>query len=370
LTVLALAGLVSLAFASTAMATYQPRLVVSPTSPAASGAGSTITVSQAQTDDPTARLAIYVPSGYTVQTTAAPGTQLGLVTASVVAADLGGTLLPLTGNVVVHNPANPDESTVAASVTQCTGTATHAAIWVLVLQAAGQTLRVPVAVDPTTGAEATFSSYKLVICLPPPDVPAGTPGRATFGAKLVRATMTLSNITNPAANGSYLWRTVFTPYTPGTGRPNAVGTVEAQSTVALPTRLAIAARLVKHVVRVTVTVKGKRVVRLVNRYTMSVTGIVTRASGASGVRVTISTSPRLRCRGSSTTGAQGTVTYSCGALTKGRSYSARLRATITASEVACVSPLPATSVPGGCLANTIAGRSLTSVTRTVRVPRT
>ena len=42
-------------------------------------------------------------------------------------------------------------------------------------------------VDPVSGAAAAFASFTIQVCLPPPDVPAGTPGRATFGAKLVDA---------------------------------------------------------------------------------------------------------------------------------------------------------------------------------------
>ena len=54
-------------------------------------------------------------------------------------------------------------------------------------------------------ANETASGYqaKLVVCLPPPDVPAGTPGRATFGAKLFSATFGASAITQPVASGDY-----------------------------------------------------------------------------------------------------------------------------------------------------------------------
>ena len=54
-------------------------------------------------DDPTARVAIYIPTGYQIAT-AAPGTKLGDVTATAAAADLGGAILPLTGELDAVDP--------------------------------------------------------------------------------------------------------------------------------------------------------------------------------------------------------------------------------------------------------------------------
>ena len=68
--------------------------------------------SSANTDDPTARVSIYIPTGYQVDTTTGVGTKLGDVTATAAAADLGGAVLPLTGELDV---AAPD----AASAAQC-----------------------------------------------------------------------------------------------------------------------------------------------------------------------------------------------------------------------------------------------------------
>ncbi len=71
------------------------------------------------------------------------------------AADLGGALLPLTGTVQVRAAngtylSGTTQVPIAAAATQCTGTATHTAYWVLILQAAGQTLELPVFVDQVT----------------------------------------------------------------------------------------------------------------------------------------------------------------------------------------------------------------------------
>ena len=82
-------------------------------------------------DDPTARVAIYVPTGYQINTAAAPG-KIGDVAATAAAADLGGAILPLTGELDVVGP-NPTQG-------QCLGSSTAAAYWDLHLTAAGQML--------------------------------------------------------------------------------------------------------------------------------------------------------------------------------------------------------------------------------------
>src|SRR5207302_1917715 len=98
-------------------------------------------------------------------------------------------------------------------------------------------------VDATSGPEASVGSYKLQVCLPPPDVPAGTPGRSAFGAKLFHAKLTLTNVfTTPSTPNIYWWRAVFTPYTPGAGTPNAAGTVEARSAALVPITVTLTAK--------------------------------------------------------------------------------------------------------------------------------
>ena len=145
---------------------------------------------------------------------------------------------------------------LSAAATQCTGTATHGAFWILNLTASGQTLQVPAYVDdvPLTVPLSDIANNTIQICLPPPDVPAGTPGRATFGAKLVSATFISEVFSVPP--GSYTWRAVVTPYTPGRGTANPAGTVEAQSVDRTPQQVTIAGRAVKGKAR-TVRVTGR-----------------------------------------------------------------------------------------------------------------
>ena len=108
---------------------------------------------------------------------------------------------------------------------QCTGLAQSQAVWIMNLSVAGNTLAIPVYVNPTAGPEQTLGGYKLTICLPPPDVPVGTPGRAFQGAQLLDAKLTLNNVfTTPTGGGLIKWETLFTPYNPGIGTVNRAGT--------------------------------------------------------------------------------------------------------------------------------------------------
>jgi len=226
--VLAAALLAALAFAGSAFASFAPKLVVKTVA-----AGVSVSVNVANADDPTAKVSIYVPAGYTLNPPAL-GTKLGDVTATASAADLGGAVLPLTGELDAIAQSSLTAQQVAQEQ-QCLAGAMPQAIWDLHLTAAGQTLDIPMYILQTTGVETTAGMAKLVVCLPPPDVPPGTPGRATFGAKLLSASFTTNGLTAPASSGDYRWKSLWTPYNPGMGTPHASASVEAQSVVHVPT---------------------------------------------------------------------------------------------------------------------------------------
>jgi hypothetical protein len=297
----ALVGAVSvfaLAFAGSALAAFSPKITVTnATQAAGSGGGVTIAVQVNQTDDPTAKVSIYVPNGYQLNVPN-PGTKLGDVTATAQAADLGGAVLPLTGDLLAVDPKQFATQQAACGVT------TVAATWDLHLTAAGQTLDVPMFVVQNTAPEATVGEFKLVICLPPPDVPPGTPGRATFGAKLLSATFTSSAFTNPAAAGEYRWTSAWTPYTPNTGKPNPAGSVEVQSLVRIPTQAALTVRKTR--VFKNVKVKGKKVKQLWTRVSV-IARVTENGQPVGGIRVTMTVNGK-RLGAASTDTKNGAVT--------------------------------------------------------------
>jgi hypothetical protein len=235
------------ASAGHAIASYQSAtLDVSGSSTKLGGKGTTsIHVAIAATDDATAKASIYAPRGYTYSLSAASGTQVGTVDVKVVAADLSGATLPVTGTIVVADSSamvtvNGTQVPITTLATQCTTAPSHAAFLLVNLSAGGQAIQIPIFVDPAVGGETAFASLKFQLCLGPVDVPAGTPGRAPFGIKLINATLNLSGVfTNPTTAAPYLWSAFLTPFAAGTGLPNTTATIEIRSAVLLPVKLTL-----------------------------------------------------------------------------------------------------------------------------------
>lgn len=233
--ILVATAVVVLALAAPALATYTPRIAISHNTVATAGNHpTTIHVTIPQTDDPTAAINIFVPTGYQVQA-ATPGSTIGSATASVLARDTGLTL-PLEGPVTADDPAR--------HTTDVCSPGNNMAVWLLALSVAGQMVTVPVYVNPTTGTSAALGAFVIRVCLAPPDVPPGTPGRAVLGAQLLDTKFTVNVTTLPSGTQENVWRALFTPYTPGRGVPNVAGTVEARSFVGLPGAVSLRARYV------------------------------------------------------------------------------------------------------------------------------
>jgi hypothetical protein len=199
-----------------------------------SSSSTTIHVNVATTSDAVAQINIFAPTGVAANLTAAAGTTIGNVDATAIAHDQGGLTLPLSGNVVADNPASHTADACSPGTNQ--------AVWNMNLSVAGQTLVIPIYVNQTTGAAAALGAYNLKICLPPWDVPVGTPGRAAFGAQLVDARLVLTSIfTSPTTAGTSVWEMITTPWTPGKGTPNPAATWESRGVVPLPVVLTITA---------------------------------------------------------------------------------------------------------------------------------
>ena len=203
----------------------------------ATSAQTKIHVNVTSTSDAVAAITIYSGTD-TASLTASAGTTIGSVDATAIAHDQGGLTLPLSGSVVADDPAK--------HVADACSPGANAAVWNMNLSVAGQTLVIPVYVNHTTGLEAALGTTKMTICLPPWDVPAGTPGRAAFGAQLVDAQLALNNVfTSRTSTGTTMWDALFTPYNPRVGTINRAGTWEARAFVPLPVVLSIKARYVK-----------------------------------------------------------------------------------------------------------------------------
>jgi hypothetical protein len=217
----------TLVFANAAFAANTATISVWHTPMVLAGSDSTtIHVSIPQTTDGIAAINIYVPSGYGATLGQPAGTSIGNVDATALAHD-GGLTLPLSGPVTTDDPAKHTSDACSPG--------TNAGVWNMNLSVAGQTLVVPIYVNPTAGPATALGAYNLRICLPPWDVPVGTPGRAFNGAQLLDAKFTVNKIlTTPTGAGVLKWETLFTPYTPGKGTPNAAGTFEARAFVPIP----------------------------------------------------------------------------------------------------------------------------------------
>jgi hypothetical protein len=316
----------ALAFAGSALAAYTPKFTVSHV-PVNGSPTTTITIEQTQAEDATAKVTFYAPVGYSGVLTQAAGTKLGTVAAHVQATAISqDAILPINGDVLVASSA---DAAIAAASTACTGTTTHSAFWVLALEASGQKLTVPVFIDATSGGEATFAQFKLQVCLPPP-------AAATFGAKLLDAALTVSNVfTAPSSPGTYVWPAFFTPYSSAAGPANLAGTVQSRAIVPLPAKITLKGKI---------TSKKKR--------TASFTGSVTESSTAvPGAHVqllagtTVKSGAITKANGSyaiplKKTGKRGTTTF-------------RVRVTVPARSITaagCALPVPnLPAAPAGCV---------------------
>jgi hypothetical protein len=348
LSTLAAAATASLALAGNALA--KPQLLVRGASATGASGATVVEVKEAKEDAAPARIAIYIPPGYAASTTQAPGTQIGTVHADLQALAISpDAIIQADGTLLTADPSTFLTNTCAPGM--------HAAVWLLHVSVTGQTIDVPVYVDPTSGAEAALGVTKLVLCLSNPYEQATPPtSRAPFGVKIIDARLTLAagTITNPAAAGPYLWRTVITPWTINGATPNAVGTFEAQSLVNLPIKASLSAK-VKTTRRVT-RVRGKRRVKVANSVLLS-GRLLEILNGVPGAKVAFFANGKSA--GTATTNASGTFTRT---MALARKTAFRASIVVPVRNISCITPLPATSAPGGCVSATLSGYTITTAT--------
>jgi hypothetical protein len=339
-----LAAAVSLVWAGTAAAAYDsPRILVFGPNTLGSAGEVEITVAQTRTDDATFRLTIYVPQGYGFTLGPATGTQVGTVVAHAQANAISpDAVIELTGTI----QAQPYAATTFPQGAACAGTPAIQTVFVLVLTAAGQTLQVPLYATPAEGPETAFAQAKLIGCLPSPYVPPEQ-GGATFGAKLMDATLTFrTGFTSPAESTSYRWRALFTPYTVGTATPNPAGTVETQSLDLPGTALTMTATVNRRTRRVTFAGRLGNATDFFTRF-----------------RVQVRQGSRVIASG--LTNSQGRYRFQSRVLRPGR-YTFAARATVGTLEEQCENPInPAVR----CLTATIQGFTIQSRPRVVTIRR-
>lgn len=218
---------------ATLAAAVTPALAaIAPTLSATTEATATsIAYQQGASDDPASSIVLYVPAGYAALLAQSEGEVVGKVKGTAVVADAGGSTVQLAGDITVAlGTTTVNAAALSATAIACTGTATHSAFWILNLAGGGQTFQVPAYIDDVslTDPRSSFTNTTVRICLGPPDVPAGTAGRAPAGAKFTGISLSLTDVLS-VAPGWYLWHVVTTPYSPGTGKANPAGAATSQS---------------------------------------------------------------------------------------------------------------------------------------------
>jgi hypothetical protein len=212
--------------AASSSAALTPKLVVSSVETAKSQT-LTISASKPMADDAVGRVQFYVPAGYLLNSPPG-GASVGTATAQTVLHDVDPTHdQGLRGTVIAIGPG---DGSVAWEAANCDGN-THLAAWMVQLTGAkGVSLSFPVFVDGPSG----FGPYVLTACFRPADLPAGTANRSASGAVVDSFTLSLTPFQRPTTAGDYRWRSLWTPFTAGTGALDPTRNVEAQSVVTIP----------------------------------------------------------------------------------------------------------------------------------------
>lgn len=262
------AAVLALTFASPAAAAYTPKLAVG------GGATTTLRVTWPEADAPTARVTLYAPAGYQLGSPAV-GARIGTADAVMVGPAPENARLALTGPV-----AATDATTLAVrtAATACTGVPTHEQVWTLTLSPAGSgqsPLTLHAFVDRTSAGESDLGAVKLQLCFRAPDVPAEQGGEPRGRPLLLRLGLTAA-LTSPVTAGDFLWRGIFTPFTPGSAVTSAAETKEAQSILRVPRTATLEAKLSTRTRRV----GGRRVTRYFVRLSGQVAEGGTRLGGA------------------------------------------------------------------------------------------
>jgi hypothetical protein len=222
------------------------------TFPAKFGGGVGLELLPSEKTPAPARFVTYVPAGYAVDTSVAPGTRIGSLAALYYTKSI-----PFDFANVALRTGDP-ATLPGVPAAQACAPGPHAAFWTATFKVAKSSVTIRFYVDPTTGGETSLGALKLVSCFASPYVPVGqggAPGGLRYdilAASLSRPTGSI--VTNPNS-GNFLWRTLVTPYSVGTGTPNDAGSFEARTHVLIPYVLTAHARYLRKTKTVLVTGK-------------------------------------------------------------------------------------------------------------------
>jgi hypothetical protein len=218
--VVGVAALSALVVVPAAMAAYTtPKLEVRQ-----QGNSTIFKITQSSSEDATAVVRIFVPTGTTLTTSQAPGTVLGNASALLKLFGLGGAEVPVEGNVVVAPPGAIPPATQAA----CTQGATPLATWLLSVSVAGNTVNLPIFLVPTSGALAALGPAYVAACFSSPYLTPAQ-GGTTGQPQVVNAEFAVSGVLSSVSNGAFV--AVLVPYTTGTGAPNIAGTIATPAAI-------------------------------------------------------------------------------------------------------------------------------------------
>ena len=199
-----------------------------------SGNTTTFKLTQSLSDDALALARIFVPTGTTLTTTQAPGTVLGPATGLLKLLGLAGAEVPVEGNVVVAGPGQIP----AASQQACTQGVAPLASWFLEVSVAGVTIRVPIYLMPTSGAQTALGPAFIAACFTSPYLTPAQ-GGLTGQPQLVNAEFSVQGVFSRVAVGAFV--ATVTPWAVGTGVPNLAATVATPAALA-PGAVTAAAR--------------------------------------------------------------------------------------------------------------------------------
>jgi hypothetical protein len=353
--VIAAVATATLAFATAAFAAYSPTMAVSRHLDVQSGTTTTdLTLSQTDAEDPAAGVVIFAPAGYTATLNQSPGTQIGTVEGSAVL--FGAAATPVTGTLTVGDKSS---ALLIAAAQKCTGTATHDAIWLMNITAAGiPATPIPAYVDVAKAPLTSYASLSVRLCLKHPSEPPNV--------KLLSVTVHLSPgvLAPPATPGAYRWTAVHVPYNPTTPVINVAEAIQTQSI----DRTAVSASFAAKRVTKTRRVKTKRGITIFYTYFARLTGQAS-VGGQAAAGATVDILAGKNKVGTATTNSSGSFATTV-KLTKTTAFQAQFTQSAAAvSGATCIPTIPFMGTNLRCGHITQGGFTATSQTVALKKPK-